>query len=306
MIGPERIIDKMRIFITGGTGFIGKWLVNELSARGHELLVLKREAAADCQNNNGIYYITGNLYELGKIAKYAADFKPQILIHLAWEGLPDYSFEACKKNIDYGLGVYRFAKDLGCHTIVSTGSCWEYASRFGMLVEQDNRLCSYSLFPAAKNALRFCGEAFAREHGLNFYWLRLFFVYGPGQRSDSLIPYLVNSINSGQKPDIKNLNNRNDFIYVKDAAAAICEVIEAQPEHHLYNVGSGAITAVAEVVKTVCEELGFDYEDGVNLERPVKAEQDFYADISLIARETNWRPIYNLRKGIKETIMSLG
>jgi nucleoside-diphosphate-sugar epimerase len=305
MIGPERIIKEMRIFITGGTGFIGKWLVNELSVRGHELLVLKREAA-DCQNSNGIYYISGNLNGLEKVAKYAADFKPQILTHLAWEGLPDYSFEASKKNIDYGLGVYRFAKDLGCHTIVSTGSCWEYAARFGMLSENDNRLCTYSLFPAAKNALRFCGEAFAQEHGLNFYWLRLFFVYGPGQRSTSLIPYIVDSIKRGRKINLSNPNNRNDFIYVKDAITAICEVIETQPKHHLYNIGSGEVTAVGEVVKTVYAELGCDYEDSVDWEKPVKAEQDFYADISRIARETNWKPIYDLRKGIKETIISFG
>lgn len=295
----------MRMFVTGGSGFIGKWLVPLLVERGHELLVLTRSAEKTEEiRTDTAQYVESDLRDISRLRTAMKEFRVDALIHLGWEGLPDYSREKCMQNFEYSVDVFSLAAELGCSSILSTGSCWEYTSRKGQLSEESG-LGASGFFPAVKNSLRFLGEAIAREKGARFYWLRLFFVYGPGQRSGSLITHIIESIENNRVPQIQAPDNRNDFIFVADAVRGIADVLERRPDPTVYNLGSGYSTSVEEIVRTSYELCRKPYDRNLLETTGRRGDHDFWADISRIGKDIGWQPKYDVTSGIRTTIENL-
>lgn len=256
----------MRIFITGGTGFIGKHLVKKL-----------RE-----DKNNELFLLSKDLAYINDWKKEIEDFKPEACIHLAWDGLPDYSAEISIKNLKYGLDLMNLLTKLQCKKVLMVGSSWE-------LLPQP-----FNAFSAAKNALYWLSEEIAKENNINFIWARLFYVYGPGQRESSLIPHLINCKKAGEKPEIKTPDAKNDFIYVEDIAEALAMIIKKCQKSAVYNIGSGYLTNVQDIIKIIFD----DY----RLEKSNDKNNGICADISRIKKEIGWEPKTNIKQGIQKTI----
>jgi|WetSurMetagenome_2_1015567.scaffolds.fasta_scaffold223543_2 UDP-glucose 4-epimerase len=295
----------MKIFVTGGTGFIGVPVVRELAKRGHELLVF----SADEYLGKGLTldrscFVQGDLQNHKNVGDMIKNFGAEALVHLAWQGLPDYSEEMCERNFINSMNLFREAANAGCALLLSTGSCWEYLGRSGMLNE-DDQMGGASIFSAVKNSLRLIGEAISRKRGTSFYWLRLFFVYGPGQRNQSLIPYIVRSIKSGQSPVIQTPHARNDFIFVEDVARAVADVIDHRPRNVVYNVGSGTSTSVEAVIRAAYGQVGKPVDEDIFREVRGESGDNFWADISRISVDTGWWPKYDIASGIRATIESM-
>ena len=295
----------MKIFVTGGTGFIGSHTVRALAGRGYELMLLIRDNARACSTDRSISEVAsvcGDLADINGWKYRFMEFRPDAVLHLAWEGLPDYGIDMCMRNLNYGLQLFRLAGEAGCKCVVATGSCWEYAHRTGGITE-NSPIESSAVFPAAKNSLRIMGEAMSRHYGMHFYWPRLFFVYGPGQRATSLIPSVIISVEAGREPEVRNPESRNDFIYITDVADAVVWLIEKMPEGIVYNVGSGNSTSVSDIISAVYETMGIkQHPNNTNKRPPEREADDFWADIGVISNDTGWSPKYNIRAGIKATV----
>ena len=219
----------MKVFITGGTGFIGKHLVKTLKARGHELFLLEKDLA-----------------DINSWINEVKDFSPDATIHLAWQGIPDYGPETSAKNLKYGLNLIEELSKIDCKWILSAGSCWEYGGKSGKISE-DAQINPINDFTKAKNDLHIQGKEIAEKNNMQFVWTRFFYVYGPGQKETSLIPYLIKSIKENKTPEIKNPNAKNDFIYVEDLAEALADLTEKKVKTNVYNIGSGQLTAVQDI-----------------------------------------------------------
>lgn len=286
----------MKIFITGGTGFIGRHLVKKLQENENSLLLLSQQPLKDINS------VEGDLAGMEKWKNKVEEFKPDAAVHLAWEALPDYSSKTSIKNLKYGLDLLNFLAEIGCKVILTTGSCWEYGQQSGKLSE-DMALKPLNAFTAAKNSLHWLGAEIARENDIQFIWTRLFYVYGPGQRETSLIPYLIKCAKGGKTPEIKNYSAKNDFIYVEDVAAAISMLLEKDKKSGVYNIGSGHLTGVQKITEIIFENFGLDYQHKKDkASRPVDNLSDFYADISKIKKEIGWKPKFGIKEGIKKTI----
>lgn len=304
-IGLAGIIRHEDIRYGGGTGFVGTPVVRELARRGHDVLVFSLDEGAEGQfDPGGISYVKGDLRDYEGVGRAIRKFGGEALVHLAWEGLPDYSEELCERNLIHSINVFRQAADSGCRLLLSTGSCWEYRSRSGMADEEDTPGTA-SFFAAVKNALRLMGEAITSKRNLSFYWLRLFFVYGPGQRSQSLIPHIIRSIEDGGVPAIQTPHARNDFIYVEDVASAVADVISRRPDGVVYNVGSGVATSVEEIIRAVYGQLGKTVDESIFKAERNERDDNFWADISRISVDTGWRPRYDISSGIRKTIENM-
>jgi UDP-glucose 4-epimerase len=290
----------MKIFVTGGSGFVGRAVVRQLAQRGHEVVVLTRSPSLSI--GDGVRECRGDLATTGAWRGALERLSPDAVAHMAWEGLPDYSYDTCRRNMEISLDFFEMVAELGVPSLLSTGTCWEYESRSGSLVEE-NRVGYPAAFPAVKNSLRLLGEAIAAQHGIGFHWLRLFYVYGPGQRGGSLIPQILKAAREGRWPELRTPRNRNDFVYVEDVARAIVAILEQQPLRSTFNVGSGRSASVLDVLKLVYEKLDkpLPAEAATPAEAPQEA-QDFWADISHLSMDTGWRPDYDLSRGIEATL----
>ncbi len=290
----------MRIFITGGTGFNGKFVVRKLDNGKNKLLLLSRNPKSLTRSKN-IFSLRGDLSQISTWKDDLRNFKPQAAIHLAWEGIPDYGTQNSIKNLNYGLGLIELLGKVGCQTILVTGSILEYGNQTGKLGED---FCTkpFNALTAAKNSLHYLGREIANEYKINFIWVRLSSVYGHGRQETSLIPYLIKSVQTNKKIEIRNPGARNDFIYVEDAAEAISQLIIKCKKSEVFNIGSGKLISVKDIINKISKIFKVKKEYSVTRQKQIDSFSSAYANISRIKNEIGWQPKIDLEEGLKKTI----
>ena len=290
----------MKVFVTGGTGFIGTHFIEKFQQTNHEicLLVLENEQIPNSFSKN-IKTISGNLSNIEKWKDKLSIFSPDVIVHLAWMGIPDYSYKTSILNLKYGIDLFTTIAEIGCKSVICTGTCWEYGRKRGLLNE-DMTPISDNSFTAAKNSLYAIGKEIFKENDMNFIWTRLFYVYGPLQRSYSLIPYVINSIIKGKKLEIKSPWNKNDFIFISDVVDGLQLILEKCKSSALFNIGSGISTSVNDIVKIVCDNFNYHYEPSQSLVHDDNI--DFWADISKIKKIIGWKPNTSIESGIGKMV----
>lgn len=288
------------IFITGATGFIGRYVVEELLRRGHKVLALCRNKKEEIWDEK-VQVIEGSLSDCKRWENQLKNVSITACIHLAWEGIPDYSFEMARKNLNYGLEILELCKKYKIGHLIVSGSCWEYESPTGCIGEQWP-LSYENSFKIAKNTFHMFCDNFCKENQIHCNWLRFFYVYGIGQRKGALIPYMIDEFLADRLPKLNGAWNENDFIYVTDAADAIVEVLEKRPNQGVLNIGSGKPTRVLDIAKMMGEKSGCKIEEMEHLKS--EKRQIFYADIKKIQELKIWTPKIEIQAGIKKMILN--
>ncbi|HEY9701603.1 MAG TPA: NAD(P)-dependent oxidoreductase, partial [Allocoleopsis sp.] len=128
----------MRIFLTGATGFIGSRIAKQiLDSTSHELLVLviERENIDDFSflKNERVSIIRGNLTNIDEWGKKLIDWKPDVTLNLAWEGIPSHDHEQSIRNYNMTMSLYKLIPLTTCKKVIGAGSCWEYGQNLGEL-----------------------------------------------------------------------------------------------------------------------------------------------------------------------------
>jgi UDP-glucose 4-epimerase len=286
----------MRIFLTGGSGFIGSYLIKELN--GNQILALTRRKPK-LGSSVGVEWLFGDLEQTDQWEEKLIQFAPEVCIHLAWEGLPDYSKEVSEKNVKLSSNLFAVLRRASVGRIVALGSCWEYGDIQGQVVEtQDTKPKSH--FAMAK--VQVC-ESFMKESsavGMEFVWQRIFFSYGPGQRNAALLPTVVTALENHQLPRIKSPDLAQDFVFISDVVEAIAITSTRSKVEGIFNVGSGQLTQVGDFVNLVSAQLGSTFRTHVSGE-PI----GMFASVEKLKREVGWKPKYSLRQGVAETVKAL-
>lgn len=299
----------MRIFITGGSGFIGKHILKILASASHELLLLSIDGAeSKLLSRYSRNIIISDLKDIQKIKQDIINFAPEILIHLAWEGIPDFSYEVCKHNLDNSLQLINFmARETECKKIIVSGSCYEYGKQFGKCKESE-RININSFFAWAKTSLYSYADYVCRNHGIELIWFRIFYAYGPGQRRKSLIPMLFETLRKREIPAIKNPLNANDFIYNEDIAEAFHEAVNRPVPSGIYNLGSGSPTKVIDICEIVESRITGNKEISNIIRNKTNCEPEinFWADTNKTRDILGWKYTTSLEEGIAKYKLSEG
>jgi nucleoside-diphosphate-sugar epimerase len=285
----------MRVFLTGVTGFIGKAVLHCLAVTGHDLRVLVRPDSQYWWPERAGQAIVGTLSDKWLAHKMAA-FQPEVCIHCAWQGLPDYSEAACKRNYDLTTGLFDIHD---WPRFVGVGTCFEYGKRSGCVAEADEAPESLGLFAAYKMALRLYGERLFRQRGREFLWVRPFFVYGPGQRSSSLLPSAYAALKAGRKPDVKTSDAVCDFVHVDDVAEGIVRLATGRAASGVYNLGTGVAWRNRDAVNQVAFALGMIEPLPAASDEPPKG---IHADMTKLQDAIGWRPRIGIEEGIRKTV----
>lgn len=288
---------KESVLITGATGFIGRHLIERLSMENVNIIAVSRNTGA-FKNNPKVNCIYENLGNMDAITAALDKYNISTCFHLAWEGIPDFSFEYCRQNLEYGLNILEVCKKLEIKKLIVSGSCLEYKRVNGFVSETDS-LDRDSLFAVTKNTLHDFAHIFCRENNITLYWLRLFYVIGVGQRRGSALPYLINCIDNGRLPELKTPYDANDFISAEDVADALAVFWKENPRQEVYNIGTGKLTMAGNLAVLVKEI--YCGEENNKIEKQVP-ENWFGADCKAVLNDTTWKPSRKIEDVVREMI----
>jgi UDP-glucose 4-epimerase len=300
----------MKILVTGGSGFIGKPVIRILLQQGHSVMALSRSAGQYNKANrvDGLQWINSSLELDEANGQLIKEFAPEAIIHLAWEGIPDFSFETSLHNLQNQVTFFKHICQLpSVKKIIVAGSCFEYNQSFGECIESDACL-STNYFTWAKNTIRDFLQVECVQKNIDLLWARIFYVYGPGQRSASLIPVIIRNLQEGKIPDLRKPANANDFVYVDDIAEAFGRMVDQSIPSGIYNLGSGRSTSVIDVLRMIDKQI--NHSDTIatqvlnNANHPVK-EMDAWANMQKTTMTLHWQPIVTMEEGVSKMINSI-
>ncbi len=246
------------ILVTGATGFIGNYVVQELLKNNQRVIASSflEEKAKNYSWFSDVEYIQFNLASFNELVNYYEFFqKPDAVIHLAWEGLPNY-----KASFHYDVNLprhYAFLKNMlqhGLSDLSVVGTCFEYGMHEGMLSETmpSDPANPYAL---AKDTLRKRLEDLCQQILFNLKWIRLFYMYGEGQNSNSLLSQLQKALDSkAEQFNMSGGEQVRDYLPVQKVAEYIVKIALQDKVTGIINCCSGKPISVKQLVENYLKE----------------------------------------------------
>jgi nucleoside-diphosphate-sugar epimerase len=292
---------ETKILITGTNGFLGKNILNYIKKKEYKIFSIVRKKKLNYPKN----FLTvesdiGNLniHTLDKIKK----FKPTIVLNLAWNGIPDYSYENCFKNIKEQISFFNNIKKIkSIKKIICIGSCWEYPEKIGKC-KVKNKLNMESYFSWSKQTIYNFIKLITKKNKIDLVWFRIFFMYGRYQKNSSLIPLIILSLKNKKFPKINNPQNRNDFIFVDDVCEAIMFAIKKKNINGIFNLGSGNTFSVQIILKKIIKNLNINVKNKKFIAKKNKKTKYNYSDNKNTFNKLRWIAKTNIDQGIKKMI----
>jgi UDP-glucose 4-epimerase len=289
------------ILVTGGAGFLGGHLCRHLCEAGSRVVATsrsRRESEID-----GLEWLTPNLEDAEEVRRLLDGVRPEIIYHLAGEvsAAPDSSLVPPTFHSLLGstVNVLMASLESGNPRVILAGSLTEPDD------EQDRPVPS-SPYAAAKWAASGYGRMFETLYGLPVVVLRPFLVYGPDQKAEKLVPYVIDSCLRGDAPKLSSGRQRGDWIYVKDViegmvAAASSESAVGQT----LDLGTGQLVSMRELVDLIVEltDGGVQPSFGALPDRPL--ERPRVANLPWVEETLGWSPRTSLRDGLALTVESI-
>lgn len=292
-------MDK-KVLITGGTGFIGRNVVNELIKRGYEVHSLVYPPFAPEQE--GLVQYEMNLMDSEAVNKFLSEHHFENLIHLAW-----YVGEGCQTSsvnldwIEVSLNLLKKFKNNGGKKVLFTGSMSEYDYRYGYMTENFTPLYNEYLYGKAKAALYNLFIQYCKTEDLDYKWARLFNVYGPNERKTRLMPSVIVSCLEGRDVEVSTCTKYQDYLHVEDIACGIVALFESNVDGAV-NICSGQPIQLRTIVEKIAELTNFKGNILWGAIPTYFEEPLVVGNNSRLKNEVGFTPKYDLEEGLRNTI----
>lgn len=305
-----------KILITGAGGFIGSHLVEFLVKEGFGVKAFVRYNSKnywgwleDLEIRDEIEIITGDIRDFDSV--YNAIRGSDIVFHLAaLIGIP-YSYISPKAYIETNItgtyNVLEISKELGVEQILVTSTSETYGTAQYDPIDENHPMEGQSPYSATKIAADQLAISYYRSFNLPVKIVRPFNTYGPRQSARAIIPTAAIQILSG-KTELKlgNLTPTRDLTFVKDTCKGFYEIYRSNKLFgEITNIGMRDEISIKNLVIKIANIIGKEIEITTDEERvrPKDSEVErLCCENKKLIENTNWKPDYDLDKGLKETI----
>jgi len=236
----------MKILLTGATGFVGSSILSQLiQDKSLELETISKRIPV----NQSWHYATKHQicdFESDCLRTLFHKRNYDLLVHAAWQGLPNRSPEINSRNAEISAKLFKEFVRAGGKAIVGFGSCLEYGEKNGSVSENDLGT-NLSNFGLVKRSLlkQLMGL------GIPYLWVRPFYLYGINQHTDSLLKIALRYLSHDDFTWMREPFAANDFTSVEDLGRLIYEAIKRQLWLEELNVGTSLLTQNIEFVNFV-------------------------------------------------------
>ena len=299
----------MRALVTGGSGFIGSYLIPKLIERGFEVVVfdLAPEPAALKEVSDRITYVRGDLGSAADIYRVMMTGGITDVFHLGsvlagpCEADPVFGFRV---NFGSTQALLDAAAARKIHRFVMVSSISVFGRDAAEPVADDAVKNPETVYGQTKLACEHLLRWYHRKHGLDTRAVRFAWVFGPGRTTGITALYssaILDAIAKGEPWTVPNPGETGDWLYVKDAVKALLCLYDAEdPRQRIYNIAGGVHT-IGEVVAVGREAMPgsrIELVQGGANQSPYPASYDD----GPARREIGWAPDYDLASAVREHI----
>jgi NAD dependent epimerase/dehydratase len=306
----------MKILVTGAAGFIGSHLVEKCVEEGFEVKAFIRY---NSKNNwgwlekskvkNEIEVVTGDIRDYDSVYNAAGGCKA--VFHLAaLIGIP-YSYVSplayIRTNIEGTYNVLQAAKERNLENIIITSTSETYGTALQVPINEDHPLVGQSPYSASKIAADQIALSYNKSFGLPVKIARPFNTYGPRQSARAIIPTIISQLLNGKTElDLGNTKPTRDLTYVHDTVTGFIEIFKSEDLNgSATNIGMNEEISVKNLANTIAGllEIKISIKEDKQRVRPENSEVErLRCDNTKVMRNTGWKPKYDLKKGLQETI----
>jgi nucleoside-diphosphate-sugar epimerase len=308
----------VRVLVLGGTGFIGRQVARQLGLAGASLHLAARhqDQAAATLTRLGVTGspLQAELSRPGAGEELLRSVRPSITFNLAGYGVDPLERDpAPAERINHTLvtelaeaaAVVRSAEWPG-QDLVHAGTAAEYGAASGVLSE-DTRPEPTSLYGRTKLAGTEAVSRATAAGTIRGMPVRLFTVYGPGERSGRLLPSILAAARAGSDLPLTSGEQRRDFTYVEDVAEGLLRLgLVAGPAPGPVNLATGKLESVRRFVERAAAVAGLAAERLRFGELPGRPDEMAHGAVSIarLGELCGWAPATTIEEGVRRTIHS--
>lgn len=283
--------------LTGGTGFLGFWLLKELVENNIFVYVIVRKNSKRRGRLNGISgieIIELDMEEICDLPKFISS--ADVFYHLAWEGERN-DFSSQLKNITHAVNAMQAAHKIGVNKFIMSGSQAEYGI-YSHEVDENLPVNPNTAYGACKVACYNILRVLSEQIAIPLTWVRVFSVYGEGDNPNTLISYLFRCFKEMETPKLTRGDQLWDFLYAEDAAAALY-LLGEKSSYGLYNLAFGESRPLKEYIIEARDLVSPDSELDFGMNIP-HGNVELRANIDRFKNELDWEPKVSFKEGIQK------
>lgn len=294
------------ILVTGGTGFIGSHLLEELLNQNKKCILLKRSFSNTWRIDKIIEHENLIIKDVDKenLADIFSQYDIEGIFHLATfyerSHKSEEIAEMIDSNINFPTQLLENAINSKVKFFINTGTFSEY-DLDSSPISENSKLEAFNLYSSTKTAFECILKFYHEKHDLKCATLKLFTPYGPKDDVNKITPYLINKSINKEEILVKSPNKKLDFIYVTDIVYAFITVMENIKEfenYEAFTLGTGVGTTLKDLLSIIESNLG----ENENVSFGNLEDNQVWCSNEKIKEKLNWQPKIKLEEGIKKTI----
>lgn len=300
-------ISKMKSsVVTGANGFVGYWLIRELSKHGVKVTAVikdENENISMLSEFDNVDIVYCDLSQLKSLPNKIGNKEYDTFYHLAWiaaggAGRADYALQL--KNVQYACDAVGVAKQLGCRKILFAGTVTEKIAE--NILNLSGKAVN-NIYGICKHTTHCLVDVESKKQDIDYVWMQFSNLYGPYSINGNIVGYTIKELLQGHEATFGPANQIYDLLYIEDLVYAAYLLGESETKHHSYYIGSGQLRILSDYLNeigAICGKkelvkIGARPDDGTRYE-------ESWFDITPLTEDTGYVPQVTFEKGVRETI----
>jgi nucleoside-diphosphate-sugar epimerase len=252
-------MSRGRVVLTGASGFIGSHVAEALLAEGFDVIALRRRQSNAWRLAAVTDQITWLSTDETGWEQQLLALKPEYLVHSAWLGVSAGQrddWEGQLTNLSFTVQLLQLLAQGPIRKVVALGSQAEYGFFEGR-IDEAQPINPTSAYGAVKVATMQLLKAFCEAHDIEWYWLRIFSVFGPREDLHWFVSFVASSLLQNQATNLTACEQQYDYTFAPDLAKAIvATLLNPQDNRGVYNVSSNQAEPLRQLVETMKHIVG--------------------------------------------------